>query len=298
MIRRLIVPAFFTLALAATALDETTLCSLAQSAGSRKYPDPTPREEQILKRFAEEFVVLTPGRGQYPASFAMGSATGPAEEMPRHTVTFQRPFAVGRYEVTQELYEVVMGVNPSRWKGTRNAVEMVSWPEAKKFCQKATTLLHRRKLLAPTEEIRLPTEAQWEYACRAGSTTAYAFGADAAKLGDYAWFRDNSKGYDPPVGAKKPNAWGLYDMHGYNWEWCEDDWQPNYVGAAADGSPRKAPRSGEKVIRGGSWAHPADACRSAFREHRPAGHQSDTIGFRCVRAPIRNSHRKGSNDAP
>jgi formylglycine-generating enzyme required for sulfatase activity len=160
---------------------------------------------------------------------------------------------------------------------------MVSWDEASDFCRKVTDELRRRKLLGDTEVIRLPTEAEWEYACRAGTTTAYSFGDTADDLKDYAWFKGNSKGEDPPVGKKKPNPWGLYDLHGYVWEWCQDAWEPGYAGAPTDGSARDVKDAKERVLRGGSWADPADHCRSAFRQHAKPDHRSDTIGFRCVR---------------
>jgi formylglycine-generating enzyme required for sulfatase activity len=240
--------------------------------------------DAILKRFAEEFVLLTPGMGKFPASFRMGSAAdAPATEKPAHTVTFAAPVAVARYEVTQELYEAIVGRNPSKWKGPRNAVEMVSWDEATEFCRLATTELRRRKLLDEGVVVRLPTEAEWEYACRAGTTTAYNFGDSADDLKDYAWFKDNSKGEDPPVGKKKPNAWGLYEMHGYVLEWCQDAWHDSYEGAPADGSAWEVKDARERVLRGGSWAGEAANARSAYRNHQPVGERSDMIGFRCVR---------------
>ncbi len=186
--------------------------------------------------------------------------------------------------MTQELYEAVVGRNPSKWKGPRNSVEMVSWDEANDFCRQATRELKKRKLLAEGETIRLPSEAEWEYACRAGTMTRYSFGDRAADLGEYAWFKGNSKGEDPPVGRKKPNAWGLYDMHGYVWEWCADAWAPSLEGIPADGSPRSG-KDGKRVLRGGSWNDGAEACTCAFRHHAAAEYRSDTAGFRCVRAP-------------
>jgi formylglycine-generating enzyme required for sulfatase activity len=211
----------------------------------------------------------------------------PAAEKPDHAVTLRHPFAVARYEVTQELYEAVMGKNPSRWKGPRNSVEMVSWDEATDFCRKATAELRRLKLLGEKDVIRLPTEAEWEYACRAGTATRYSFGDGAAALKDFGWFKGNSKGEDPPVGKKKPNPWGLYDLHGYVWEWCQDAWHPTYDGAPADGSAREGTSARERVLRGGSWADEADRCRSAHRHHQPPDTRTDTIGFRCVRAEER-----------
>jgi formylglycine-generating enzyme required for sulfatase activity len=161
---------------------------------------------------------------------------------------------------------------------------MVNWDEANAFCQKLTALLHERKLLAADQLIRLPSEAEWEYCCRAGTTTRYSFGDKAADLGDYAWYKGNSKGEDPPVGAKKPNPWGLYDMHGYVREWCADTWHKDHEGAPTDGRPRVAKDVPERVVRGGSWADSAETCRSAYRQGEAFDKRSDTIGFRCVRA--------------
>jgi formylglycine-generating enzyme required for sulfatase activity len=260
----------------------TTPLLLAQPAGDKT---PTGDRDKVLRRFVDEFVALTPGKGPYPASFRMGSpGDAPEVEKPVREVKLARPFAINRYEVTQELYEAVMGKNPSRWKGPRNAVEMVSWDEASAFCQKVTVELRRSKLLGEDEVIRLPSEAEWEYACRAGTTTRYSFGDRALDLPEHGWFKGNSKGEDPPVGKKKPNAWGLYDVHGYIWEWCQDAWHPDYKDAPTDGRAREASGAKERVLRGGSWADSADACRSAFRQPKETGHRSDTIGFRCVRS--------------
>jgi formylglycine-generating enzyme required for sulfatase activity len=244
-------------------------------------PDPAAKDK-ILRRFLDEFVAITPGTGPFPATFARGSADGPDSERPVHTVTFKYSFRLNKYEVTQELYEAIMGKNPSRWKGPRNSVEMVSWAEANEFCRKATAELRERKLLAADETIRLPSEAEWEYTCRAGTKTSYSFGNDAKDLGDYAWFTGNAKGNDPPVGKKKPNPWNLYDMHGYIWEWTLDAWHPSYEGAPADGSPRDSKDAKERVARGGAWTEKAENCRSATRGHWPAETRSDAIGFRCV----------------
>ena len=250
-------------------------------------PGPAATPDEVLKRFVEEFVRLTPGEGKYPASFTMGStADAPDAEKPAVTVTLRQSFAIARYEVTQELYQTIMGHNPSKWKGRRNSVEMVNWEEANEFCRKATAELRKRKLMGADEEIRLPSEAEWEYACRAGTKSAYSFGDKKADLGDYAWFTGNAKGNDPPVGKKKPNAWGLYDMHGYVWEWCADAWSPTLKGAATDGRPRLVKEERQRVLRGGSWADDAEHCRSAFRHHKELDFRSDAVGFRCVRAAV------------
>jgi formylglycine-generating enzyme required for sulfatase activity len=243
--------------------------------------------KQILERFASEFVSLTPGKGQFPASFVMGSAQGPTSEQPAHKVTFAYSFAVAKYEVTQELYETVIGKNPSRWKGPRNSLEIVSWDEANTFCSKATAALRRAGLLKNGETIRLPTEAEWEYACRAGTTSKFSFGDSEKELGLYGWFTGNAKGNDPPAGAKRANPWGLFDMHGYVWEWCADSWYQDYKDVPSDGSaPVSAPKplkGSERVLRGGAWTEVADHCRSAYRHHASADTGSDAIGFRCVK---------------
>jgi len=171
---------------------------------------------------------------------------------------------VHKLEVTQQVYRLVTSEDPSRWKGERNSVEMVSWDEAIAFCQKATTLLREAKLIAQDEEVRLPTEKEWETACRAGTTTAYSFGDDAGTLGEYAWFTGNAAGNDPPAGAKKPNPWGLHDIHGYLWEWCSD--------AAGE----------DRVIRGGAWTSTSAECRSDSRRTINRETRGPDVGFRCV----------------
>lgn len=183
--------------------------------------------------------------------------------------------AVHRYEVTQEVYEAVMGGNPSRWTGPKNSVEMVSFGEAKSFCDRMTKALQSAKLIGEKEEVRLPTEREWEFAARGGTKSAYHFGDDSKKLGDYAWFHGNAAGNDPPVGAKKPNDFGLYDVHGYLWEWCSPNPEtPN------DKSPDVRP-----VLRGGSWKDDAEKLTIASRRPASADLRDDAVGFRCVLAP-------------
>jgi formylglycine-generating enzyme required for sulfatase activity len=264
------------------------LCVLAPEPGDKT---PTGNKEQVLKRFVDELTPITPGKDRYPPRFRMGSLeAAPEAEKPAHEVTFTKPFAIARYEVTQELYEKVISSDPSKWKGPRNAVEMVSWDDAVAFCKKLTVELHARKLLRDDELIRLPSEAEWEYACRAGTTTQYSFGDDPALLKDHAWFNGNAKGEDPPVGKKKPNPWGIYDMHGYVWEWCQDAWHDNYEKAPTDGRSWDDARIKERVARGGSWADDADNSRSAYRLRLKASEKSDRVGFRCVRASKGDPH--------
>lgn len=256
---------------------------------------------ELLKTFNGEFVVINPGEKNFPKSFVMGTEKGPAAEEPAHAVTFAYGFSMARYEVPQNLYEAVMGENPSKWKGSRNSVEMFDFADAQTFCRKATVLMREAKLLAADEEIRLPTEAEWEYCCRAGTTTAYSFGDSAVKpgdegtkasvLNDYGWHTGNAAGNDPPVGAKKPNAWGLYDMHGYLWEFVSDDWHDTYKGAPADGNSWTGGTSNlqprQQVVRGGSWKDRHEALRSAHRRPILPDTKDDAVGLRCVKAKVK-----------
>lgn len=243
----------------------------------------------LLKTFREEFVELTPGRGDFPPDFVMGSDAGPAAERPAHRVTLDRAFAVARYEVPQNLWQAVMGDNPSRWKGPRNSVEMLSYADAVEFCRRATERLRGAGLIGANQLVRLPSEAEWEYAARAGTTTRYSFGDDAAALDDHAWSTHNAAGNDPPVGARKPNAWQLYDVHGYLWEWCADAWHDDYTAAPADGSAWMGGGDTDKrVLRSGSWKDPAEQLTSTFRRAAPADSKDDAVGLRCVLAEERS----------
>ena len=227
----------------------------------------------------------------------MGSAA--AAEQPVHEVTFDYEFAIAKYEVPQNLYEAVMGENPSRWKGPRNSVEMMTWQDAGEFCNRLTKLLQDAKLLEDDEHIRLPTEAEWEYCCRAGTTTAYSFGEQARAdrddgnkatlLDPYGWHTGNAAGNDPPVGALKPNPWGLYDMHGYLREFCADAWHDTYENAPADGSGWLEQNTDPKevVVRGGSWKDRYDSLRSASRMKWDVTKPDDAVGFRCVKSSVR-----------
>jgi len=245
--------------------------------------DPTAEQLELLKTFRAEFVAITPGEGPFPQSFRMGSEQVGAEATPIHEVSIAQPFQFAKYEVPQNLWEAVMGSNPSRWKGRRNSSEMFSWTESVEFCRRATVLMRAAKLIGPDEAIRLPTEAEWEYCARAGTKTEYSFGDDVALLKEYGWYTGNAAGNDPPVGAKKPNAWGLYDLHGYLWEWCSDTWHPNYDGAPADGSNWSAGGdAGKRVLRSGSWKDKAGELRSAYRRGGATELKDDAVGLRCV----------------
>jgi formylglycine-generating enzyme required for sulfatase activity len=190
----------------------------------------------------------------------------------QHEVTISKPFYVGVTEVTQAQYEAVMGTNPSHFKGATNPVETVSWNDATEFCKKLSEKTR--------QAVRLPTEAEWEYACRAGTTSRFSFGDEDSALGDYAWHDDNSDRTTHPVGQKRPNAWGLYDMHGNVEEWCAD-WYGDYPkGAVTD---PQGPASGtNRVLRGGAWFF-WPGCRSADRGNGSPDHGGGPdCGFRAV----------------
>lgn len=271
-----------------------TLLSVQATAEEKSVND---EQRKLLKVFVSEFVAITPGKSDFPKSFQMGSADGPDSEQPAHKVIFDYNFSIARYEVPQNLYEAVMGSNPSRWKGPRNSVEMFDVRDTMKFCREITALLRSEKLIEEDEEIRLPTEAEWEYCCRAGTTTKYSFGDEAQKEGDegkiatlldpYGWHTGNAAGNDPPVGALKPNAWGLYDMHGYLWEFTSDTWHGTYKDAPTDGSARKSDQKEAKyVVRGGSWREAHPLLTSTARIAVAVDFKRDDLGFRCVKAKV------------
>jgi formylglycine-generating enzyme required for sulfatase activity len=248
--------------------------------------DPTAEQLPLLKTFREEFVGITPGKGDFPASFTMGRAEGgTAAEQPAREVRLMTAFHMAKYEVPQNLWEAVMGSNPSEWKGKRNSVEKLSFGEAEEFCKKATELLRAAKLIEAGQVVRLPSEAEWEYCCRAGTKTVYSFGDDEKDLTQFGWFTGNAAGNDPPVGAKKPNPWGLYDMHGYLWEWCADPWHADYKDAPDGVAPwTKGGEAGRHVARGGSWKDKADRLTSSFRVGLPDSTRDSAVGLRCVLA--------------
>jgi len=254
----------------------------AAVAPSASAAEPTAETLAILKTFRAEFVDVRPGKGDFPAEFSMGDAAGEPDERPPHTVKIARPFAIARYEVPQNLWQAVMGENPSRWKGPRNSVEMLSYADAVQFCKKATEQLRAADLIRANQVVRLPSEAEWEYSARAGTKTRFSFGDNARDLDEYGWHTGNAAGNDPAVGVKRGNAWKLHDTHGYLWEWCADAWHDNYEGAPADGSAWNAENAKQRVLRGGSWKDKADRCRSASRRAANADLKDDAVGLRCV----------------
>lgn len=204
-------------------------------------------------------------------------------EGPVHNVTIEESYYLGKYEVTQKQWREVMGNNPSKYKDDDLPVEHVSWNDAQDFIKKLNEM-------EGTDKYRLPSEAEWEYACRAGTTTAYYFGNDKSKLGDYAWYFGNLCIRAHPVGKKKPNSWGLYDMYGNVREWVQDRSHWDYNGAPSNGSiwesgPSRFIGSGsERVVRGGGWNHESYNCMSASRNIfcEPDLRDGD-LGFRVLR---------------
>jgi len=215
-------------------------------------------------------------------SFMMGSPDSDPDasslEKPPHEVTITKPFYLGKYEVTQDQWEAVMGSNPSRRKGRQNPVEIVSWNDCQTFISK----LNERSA-SNGVKFGLPTEAQWEYACRAGTTTRFSFGDDTAALGEYAWYDANSDHRTHPVGQKKPNAWGLYDMHGNVSEWCADWYGGDYYQQSAKDDP-SGPSAGEyRMLRGGSYHKQPGDVRSANRIGNRPVFRATIFGFRVAR---------------
>ena len=219
-------------------------------------PPPPPRPRVSHQNFTEDLgkgvrleMIAIPG-----GTFQMGSDEYDNEK-PIHPVTLS-PFHIGKYQITQAQWQAVMRNNPSHFKGDNLPVEQVSWQAAFEFCLKLSEKTGK--------EYRLPTEAEWEYACRAGSTTRYCSGDDEASLEKYAWYDKNAGGKTHPVGEKLPNDWGLYDMHGNVWEWCQDWYNENYYKQSPKENPQGSSSGQYRVLRGGSW-YDYFNCRSANR---------------------------------
>ncbi len=202
-----------------------------------------------------------------PGEFQMGSNEC-EDEKPLHRVKITSPFYLGVCPVTQAEYRHLMGENPSHFtREDRWPVEQVSWDDAQAFCRQLSDLPEEKAL---GRGYCLPTEARWEYACRAGSTTHYCFGDNESQLGDDAWHDLNSQNKTQPAGQKRPNAWGLYDMHGNVWEWCQDWYGGEYYSTSPTDDPIGPACGADRVRRGGCWSRPAWSCRSANRSaHAP-----------------------------
>lgn len=253
-----------------------TLMSGAAALADAPSQPPTPvaaKTETVVlgAGVSMEFVLIPAG------VFQMGSPeeVGDEDETPRHQVTLTRPFYLGKYEVTQEQWVQLMGSNPSHFKGAKQPVDTVSWKDCQRFLEKLQEKTGR--------VFTLPTEAQWEYACRAGTGTRWHFGDESALAGEYAWFEKNSGGVTHPVGGKKPNPWGIHDLHGNLGEWCAD-WYTSPYPKTGVTDPRGSPTGESRIVRGGAWGDDPANLRSAYRNANGPDGAHNGIGFRCVMA--------------
>jgi formylglycine-generating enzyme required for sulfatase activity len=264
---------------------------LFAGAACQKTVEPDADADQphiITTRGGVEMVFIPAG------TFEMGSKNGKEDAAPIHKISVDS-FLMDRFEVTQAEYEKQGVPNPSHFKGPDLPVEQITWPQAAYYCN----LRSRADGLNPcydeqtsacdfaADGYRLPTEAEWEYACRAGSTTDYAFGNDDSRLAGFAWFADNAGKKTHPVGKKSPNRWGLFDMHGNVAEWCNDVYDPNYYASSPPANPHGPADGKQYVLRGGSWNSAPPVLRSGYRLGEIAGFSDaclarDAIGFRCV----------------
>lgn len=236
----------------------------------------TPKEKTIDlgNGLTMEFILIPAGE------FYMGSPSTERgrenDEGPVHWVKISKPFYMGKYEVTQEQYYIVAKSKPSRFKGEGHPVENVSWNQANEFCEKLSQI---KSVVS-----RLPTEAEWEYACRAGSQDRFYFGDDPnnSQIEQYAWYSKNSNSATHPVGEKKPNSFGLYDMNGNVWEWCRDYYAADYYEKSITVDPIGSLYGKSRVYRGGGWYHSARYCRSANRSGLESNYIRNHIGFRVL----------------
>jgi formylglycine-generating enzyme required for sulfatase activity len=257
-------------------IGETKLARVDKHLGELNAPQqPVGRYLRLaLARDVRMKLVLVPA-----GTFVMGSPASEEsrdeDESPQHQVRISRPFFVSVTEVTQAQYQVVMRDNPSDFKDPNRPVEKVRWDDAVEFCKRLSQALRR--------PVRLPTEAEWEYTCRAGTRTPFFFGDDEGQLRDYAWYMANSGQKTQPAGGKKPNPWGLYDTYGNVWEWCLDYHDGKYHASAKRVNPTGPPAGSSRVLRGGAWDQPPGNCRSACRVPCiPGGSDIPNVGFRVV----------------
>ena len=251
-----------------------------KEAGSKTKGPPKELTVNLGNGVKLEMVLIPAGK------FLMGSPDSEKDvdpgQKPQHRVRISKPFYLGKYLVTQQQWETVMGSNPSKFKGPRNPVEQVSWEDCQVFLKKLNADFAGGK-----GRFALPTEAQWEYACRAGSTTRYYFADDYdyKLLGEYAWYVVNSGDKTHPVGGKKPNAWGLYDMYGNVGERCADWFDGKYYARSPTDDPTGPTMGLSHVLRGGGYKDLAGCCLSAHRHIVRPGLRDDSIGVRVSRVP-------------
>jgi len=268
----------------------SVLCPLVFS-GCRRTKDTTGVPRIIKTKTGVEMVAIPGGW------FEMGNSKGAPDESPVHKVLVS-PFWMDRFEVAQEQFKKFQLPDPSHFKNPKHPLEQINWTDAAIYCNERSLA----EGLEPCYDeetwqcnfqangYRLPTEAEWEYACRAGTGTKYSFGNDGRKLKAYAWFAGNSSDRTHPVGTKKPNQWGLFDMHGNVAEWCNDFYSANYYKQSPEKDPKGPAKGQERVLRGGAWNSSKESCRSTYRSSDPSIDDtclaSDAIGFRCVRGTL------------
>jgi formylglycine-generating enzyme required for sulfatase activity len=240
----------------------------AAPARDRFYRLFVPRAEGPAEGLAVQFAWIPPGE------FRMGDGQI-EEEKPVRKVTISKGFYMGVYQVTQSQWKAVMNYSGSRFRGDNLPVEMVSWTECEGFCERMRELTGK--------SVRLPTEAEWEYACRAGTTTAFYTGDGEAAMRQAGRYQGNSDWHTHPVGKLAANAWGLHDLHGNVWEWCQD-WYGPYP-AADQTDPRGSDAGEGRVVRGGSWRDPAEGCRASSRGSVDPTSRFFEIGFRVCFSP-------------
>jgi formylglycine-generating enzyme required for sulfatase activity len=281
----------------AQAKDWTSLEFLRLPTSDHLWVDPSPAESG--RRYYRA-VALAPTNLVYipPGTFRMGSPEDEADrnndEGPQTVVTLTRGFFMGKYPVTQEEYLAVVGNNPSHFTEANGfpadltrPVERVGWNDATNYCAKRTEQELAAGLIPAGSQYRLPTEAEWEYACRALTSTRFDYGDDPdyANLGEFAWYADNSQGMTHPVGLKPPNHWGLYDMYGNVINWCQDRYGPLPGGSVID--PQGPASGSNRVLRGGTWVDDGTVSRIAFRGWDPPSSRDRAYGIRVVLSPRR-----------
>jgi formylglycine-generating enzyme required for sulfatase activity len=256
-------------------------------------PSLTAAPVEMVSKSGVEMIYLSGGR------FVMGTDTGNVDEGPAHPVTVSS-FAIDKFPVTQEMFAKAQLPNPSHWQDPKRPVERVRWRDAKQYCNERS-LIEGLKPCYNEKSVdwdcdysasgyRLPTEAEWEYAARAGTDQAYDFGSPD-KLRQYAWFSENAEEKTHPVGQKKPNRWGIYDLYGNVSQWCEDVYSPGYYKESGSVDPTGPATHGQnvlRVMRGGNWKSSAPMCRATLRQGQRTGDTdacfyTDYCGFRCVR---------------
>ena len=215
----------------------------------------------------------------------------------KYPVTIARDFWIGKYEVTQGEFLAVLRRNPSHFTGNPlRPVEKITFFDASNYCATITQREQKAGHLAAGYEYRLPTEAEWEYACRAGSTNLFAFGDDASIAEQFAWTAENCDAGTHPVGLKRPNAWGLYDVHGNVWEWCSDWFEPYPAAPLLD--PVGPASSKYKVFKGGGWNQDVEYARASSRFMMSPSNGIHFVGFRLALGPVLSRPTQSSQPSP